>query len=488
MRAPARALPPSAVPGSWPVARSPWTRRALWLFAFAVLLLVAGRIPMFHSPDAHVHVARADMLAHGQVMLVPAPPGEPPQMGGSGGQVDQSLHAVAFLSLALLDTGKPDAERFRAVKAEAASMGWSGSTRYFPAAGTGYYFPAVYLPHAAALWAARHLGLSMKASYRLLVATTLAVCLALLAAAWRVRPPGLLVVAIVATPMSLFQILSPTLDGITICLAVYAMHVYLDALDTPPAPDDWRKGLLFALCAFLLITSRTNLLPMLALPFLLAWRKPSRALWVIAIGLALATLAWTLFALTATIDTRLVRAHTSSQLIGIYLRDPAAFLQLLGRTLGDAPILEFYLHSFFGILGWLDAPIARPWLVALAALFAALGATTALQAWHKGWQRPPAAQPTRPVDRAVVLALATASCVLVFLALAVTWNDYPATKILGVQGRYFFVPAIIAASLWRPVALRSQPRAAAVLQAGLLAAFVGTSMLALVGTLNAAYH
>ncbi len=461
-----------------------WTLGAL---VFALLLLVAGRIPLFHTPDALVHVARADMLAHGQVLLAPAPPGEPVQMGGSGGPVDQSLYTLAFRVFEHLQTGKVDLARFRAIDVEAAALGWSGTTRYFPAAGTGYYFPALYLPHAAALWTARHLGLSMAGSYTLLVATTLAVCLALLVAAWRLRPPSLLVVAIVATPMAVFQILSPTLDGITICLAVYAMHVYLGVLNAPPDAGDWKKALLFALGAFLLISLRANLLPLLALPFLLAWRKPSRALWAIAIGLTLATLGWTLFALAATIDTRLVRAHGSTELIAIYLRDPLLFVQLLGRTLGDPQMLTLYVHSFFGMLGWLDAPIARPLLLTLMGLLAALGATTVLQTRQAG-ANPYRVPATRTLDQAVVLFVAAASSVLVFFALAVMWNDHPAAQVLGVQGRYFFVPAIVAASLWAPPPLRTQPRATAALQVGLLVAYIGVSAYALVSTLNAHYH
>lgn len=454
------------------------------MLAFALLLWTAGRIPMFHSPDAHVHVARADMLARGQLMLTPAPPGEPPQMGGAGGQVDRSIHTIAFLSLAHLYTGKPDPARFRALDAEASALGWSGSTRYFPAAGTGYYFPAVYLPHAAALWAARLMGLSMAGSYTLMVAATLAVCLTLLAGAWRLRRPSLLVAGIVATPMAVFQILSPTLDGITICLAVYAMHLYLHVLDAPPDKGDWGKGLVFALCALLLITSRPNLLPLLALPFLLAWRKSSRALWAIAIGLSLATMVWTLFALTATIDTRLVRAHSTGQLIGIYLREPLLFGQLLARTLSDGQMLMRYVESFFGVLGWLDAPIARPLLLTLMGLLAALGGATVLQRVHG-----PAPTPsTRLPDQAVVLAVAAASCLLVFLALAVTWNDFPTARIMGVQGRYFFIPAIVAACLWSPPPLRSQPRKVAALQVGLLAAYMAVSAYALISTLNAHYH
>ena len=456
--------------------------RVLGVLAFVLLLLTATRIPLFHSPDALVHVARADMLAHGQVLLVPAPPGEPAQFGGSGGAVDQSLYAIAFRVFEHLQTGKADLARFRAIDAEAAALNWSDKTRYFPSAGTGYYFPALYLPHAAALWAARQIGLSMASSYWLMTATTLAVCLALLAAAWRIRPPSLLVLAIVATPMAVFLILSPTLDGMTICLAVYAMQVYLSALNAPPDASDWKRGLLFALSTFLLISLRANLLPLLALPFLLAWRKPSRALWAIAIGLTLATLGWTLFALAITIDTRVERTHSTFELISIYLHDPWLFMRLLGRTLGDTQMLNFYVHSFFGMLGWLDAPITRTQLFTLMALLAALGTATLLAARRL----PQQVLACSPLNAAIILSVAVTSCVLIFLALAVSWNDHPAAQILGVQGRYFFVPAIVAASLFPPA---SRPeRALSGLAAGLLLAYLSVSAYALVSTLQAHYH
>ena len=461
-------------------------RWALGLLVFALLMLTATRIPLFHSPDALVHVTRADMLAHGQALLIPSPPGDPARFGGSGGAVDQGLHAIAWRAFEHLQSGKLDLARFEAIHAEAAATEWSGTTRFFPASGTGYYFPALYLPQAMALWSARHLGLSIATSYWLMTATTLAVSLALLMAAWRVRPPSFLVLAIVITPMAMFQILSPTLDGMTICLAVYAMQVYLSVLDAPPDPGDWWRGLVFALCAFVLISVRTNLLPLLALPFLLAWRKPSPALWAVAIGLTMATLGWTLFALTFTIDTRVARTHGTAEIIGIYLSQPWQFAELLWRTLtlGDLQLPKFYVHSFFGVLGWLDAPIARPLLFTLIGLLVALGAATVLQTRLPSSHIPA----RRPLDVATLLSVTIASSVLVFLALAVTWNDYPATQILGVQGRYFFVPAIIAASLAPPATLRPRPFALHTLPAALWLIYLVVSAFALISTLNAHYH
>jgi len=44
-----------------------------------------------------------------------------------------------------------------------------------------------------------------------------------------------------------------------------------------------------------------------------------------------------------------------------------------------------------------------------------------------------------------LLAAAAASVPLVFAALLVGWSEFPATRIEGVQGRYFIAPALLVA-------------------------------------------
>jgi nitroreductase len=58
-----------------------------------------------------------------------------------------------------------------------------------------------------------------------------------------------------------------------------------------------------------------------------------------------------------------------------------------------------------------------------------------------------------------LLAAAVASVPLVFAALLVGWSEFPATRIDGVQGRYFIAPALLAAAaLAAPRRPERQPR------------------------------
>ena len=48
--------------------------------------------------------------------------------------------------------------------------------------------------------------------------------------------------------------------------------------------------------------------------------------------------------------------------------------------------------------------------------------------------------------RSNAIIIGSTSIFLIFFALAVTWNLYPAEKIGGIQGRYFIIPTLFLAS------------------------------------------
>jgi hypothetical protein len=417
----------------------------LWLPAFLAAAWLSSLIPPMQSPDEMSHIERAYLISQGQWLLQPMPADLPEanaspevaafverarQQGGRiGGRVDLGL--LAFVD-AHMDVIRHSDKRFSPAEREAiAKLEWTGKKRYFPLPGTGYYFPAVYVPQALGLALGQSLDLSLQHSYMLARALTLMVCFGLLGLAFRASTPNPVVLALLLLPMSIFQLLSPTIDGLTTSLAVLALSLFMKAADSRrPASAASAWGL--AACIFCLTTSRTHLLPLLALPIFLAWQGRSRRDGWLSFGVVLGAFGWTLFALQTTSDPRVVRSHGTAELLHFYAADPTAFIRVVYASLTDPELSAFYKDTFIGVLGWLDTRLP---VYFYPLLWAGLGlcalAAVSTQRLRQDWQ-----------PRLLLAAMAAASMGLIFMALLVTWTPHPAHLVQGVQGRYFIVPMI----------------------------------------------
>ena len=446
------------------------------LLAFMTLTALSRLVPPMQSPDENSHFMRAAMLANGQWSLQAAPAGTPSELSGIGGWVDKNLALFAFESLAIAtrQNSKPPME----LREHHQALHWAGDKVFYPVPGTGYYFPLIYAPQALALGLGEALGLGIATSYQLTRSLTLVVICLLIALAWQRFTPNAAVVAVGTLPMALFQAISPTLDGLTTALALLAISEFLRRLSSPPPADTGSAWLLWT-SLFLVITSRTHLAPMLLMPLYLAWRHRSGRDWSGGLVLWAACAAWVVYAMANTTDARVVRQHTTIDILRDYLTHPLSFLRLVGDTLAHDNNLTFYAQSFIGILGWLDTPlIARSYLLIGAALMAALLASVP-------WRNERANAATR-----LCLVVVSASAVLLtFLALAATWTPYPAIAIEGVQGRYFLVPALLACYALGPIQPRAEATASCWRWRSLVAAAAAaTSVGALIATLQARYQ
>ena len=403
----------------------------LWaLGAFVLLSVLSLLVPPMQSPDENAHLMRAAMLSHGQWGLQPPPADTPAELASPGGWVDAGL---AQYSHAFMETiAPPGGITPAAVREKTEHWGWKHAMVFYPAPGTGYYFPLIYAPQALALWFGRTFDWNVPDTYQLARSCALLVTCLLTALAWRLIPPNPAIIALVTLPMCLFQAVSPTLDGITTALALLAISQFIAYAQTSSSQAGWHMPWKFMACIFLLVTSRTHLLPLLLLPAFLAWRQRSTAAWASTALLVTASLAWIGFAMAFTTDGRVAREHSTAEMVLLYAAHPLEFLSLLGRTLGNYELVQFYGQSFIGILGWLDTPLKSThyWTISAGLLIAA--------GMSLVWRR--------PVDapaRWLLSGTALASSMLVFVALAVTWTPYPAQVISGVQGRYFVVPALL---------------------------------------------
>ncbi len=441
-------------------------------------LVLMRWMPAFQSPDELAHIHRADMIAHGQLLLQKDEPGA---RGNTGGHAD--LHLIRFGLWMARITGLNNQSGLSAntLMEHASRHGWAHTEHFIDAMGSAYNVPLIYLPHAIGLGVSRHLDLSLRASYGLTRALVTLTTLALMAWAWTLLPPNLLTLALVVLPMSVFQILSPTVDGLCMALALLLLALVVAQYQGGPGharAHPWHTLVLY-LCTFLLATSRANLLPLLALPLLLLWRDYSRPRLLAFLALCLACAGWTLFVLLTTVETRIERSLTTLQIIGAYARHPLEFFTVVANTLLDREKGYFIAYSFVGILGWLDTLIPAPAMKALWGMLLAALACAALQARHDRRDAP---------IRLVLLACAAVSALLVFFALAVTWNGYPVPVIGGVQGRYFLIPALLLAVAVGPLHAGERPVLHRRLELAASVAMVAYGLYVLVGTLSERYQ
>ncbi len=418
----------------------------LWSLAFLLAVGLSWLIPPMQSPDETNHINRAYLISQGRLLLQTLPvdltgPKEDKdvtayierarQQGGRmGGLVDQGLLKFTDAHLPLVREAE---RRFSAAeKSQLAQLSWTGTQSYFFLPGTGYYFPAVYAPQALGLAIGQWLNLSIEHSYQAARGMTLFACFAMLWLACRFMVPNPWVVAILLLPMSLFQLLSPTIDGLTTSLSVLTISLFLKSAD-PAREHAPASSWGLALCIFLLASSRTHLLPLLALPFFVAWQRQSRRDFYLGCLVTVATLGWVLFALYSTNDPRIVRNHTTMELLSHYATNPLAFFKVSLASLADHQLFTFYQQSFIGILGWLDTRLPEYfyptlWMGLGLSALASVSVSTLRQDWRA---------------RLLLAGLALACIGLIFLALLVTWTPHPATVVQGVQGRYFVVPMIL---------------------------------------------
>ena len=439
-----------------------------------VVALLQSLLPPLQSPDEFAHLVRAYSLLTGDFFMR-----KPANQSYAGVMVDVGL--IDYFRAYERIPYNPDNRVSGALAAEAESIRWQSRPHFSMAPGAAYNMPLIYLPQGAALAIGKRLDLSVHHSYTLARWLTLCTSLLLLLLAFRWCPPTAPLLALLFLPMSLFQWASPTIDGLSLALAVWCAALFLHLM-AQPQRGSIGKLLALSFGLLLLATCRIHLLPMIVLLGLLALQWRWWQAWLAMAVVLTLSLGWTLTVVGASYVARGTTAIGTGGAILHYLQHPGDFWGALGRTLSDADQLAFYWRSFIGILGWLDTPLpgwAYGWIGGLFLATVSLALPGVRRVLSMSEAR---------TARLCLVGLGMFAIMLVFIALLLTWNPLAPSVIEGVQGRYFIIPfALLTFACENQVANSRESRWRR-LQYVCLIALIGLSLVVSLHTLLGRYY
>ena len=237
---------------------------------FIITLLAIGGsyfIPPMQSPDENQHFAKAYLVAQGDMLLT--------STDGlmSGGYVDDGLRD--FIQGHMQISGRPEIKLTPEEKDRLKALEWSDSKSrsFMQIPGTGFYLPLIYLPHALAIKMGEMAKISIHHTYYMTRIFIIAISIALMLLAFSIHRPGILALSILMLPMSIFQLLSPTLDGITTSLSLVAISLFFTFRANPQ-----RQAVFYLLTGIvvLIATTRIHLAPILLLLFIISFQENNR--------------------------------------------------------------------------------------------------------------------------------------------------------------------------------------------------------------------
>lgn len=439
-------------------------------YFIALLLAVGGSyfIPPMQSPDENQHIAKSYLVAQGDIFLTN------PEGQMSGGYVDDGLRE--FIQGHMQISGRPDIKLSPEEKDRLKNLAWSASKSrsFMQIPGTGFYLPLIYLPHALAIKTGELAHISIHHTYYLTRIFLMAISIALMLVAFSLHRPGILALSIIMLPMSIFQLLSPTLDGITTSLSLVAISIFLAFQSKAASPR------FFYLLAFLLIliaTTRIHLAPLLLLLFIIGFQEKNRKF--LAIGFLSTGLSflWIVFSIKTTVDNRIVSELSSLDALQYYILHPLNFMEVLLNTISNKEMMNFYRQSFIGKLGWLDTDLPAWKYTAFSAILALCLLPNLFTLKNKK---------INAAARLSLLITAILSILAIFTALLISWTPHPATIVHGIQGRYFIVPFLLLAYSFHGI-FEVRSRAFSLVSQLLLSAFFIFSAYALLSALQGRY-
>jgi uncharacterized membrane protein len=393
------------------------------------IIIFSVLIPPFQSPDEFEHIKRAYLLTTGDIVL------KTQGAESSGGQINTGL--LEYLKQYEPYPFQPDQKITKDFTKAAEQIQWSQTTAFSPVYAFASYFPGLYLPQAMGLWIGKYFNLSVANSYYLAKALVILSSCTLLIVSCLLFRPSAFVIAILFMPMSLYQLASPSLDGIATATFIFILSIFFYTVIHQKNSNGW-LAIPMGISVFLLTASRAHSLPILLLLYYSFYITKNKKFLFAGIVATCLTTLWLYISIKTTVDRRVINTVLPAEILHFYANNVLSFFQVFIATITNVPYMAFYARSAIGNLGWADWPqsqfsaITYYCLGALLIMIAAL--STSIRELKKiKW------------IRITLVGCAIASIFIVFFALLITWTTHPAKLIEGVQGRYFHFPLLFIA-------------------------------------------
>lgn len=391
------------------------------LIYFTALITISIIRPPMASPDETHHFARAYTLSNGEFMS------KNYSNLMTGGYVDAELlkFTNTFFTL-FTGINTPYADL------NSSNHKWSSNLIFFENPGASYYFPILYFPSVIAITTGRFFDLTIKNSYHLACLLTIIFNTTLILLSIKICDKVILLIPILCTPMSLFQLSSPTLDGPTFSITILSLAIYFKII-TAPILSIKMLSLLSLLITITSIT-RVNLSPMLLLIIHATsqgGKKINKSTILLYLLPTLIIFLWYYFSISVTNDLRVSRPNSNLETISHYTLHPYFFMSKFFNTITNTSNLEFYAKSYLGILGWLNIPLPS-YSYLLISIFMILYFIFISHA-------------SKPLysENIYLFISSFISFLLIFLALDINWTHLQSSTIEGVQGRYFIPSSLL---------------------------------------------
>ncbi|BCQ40577.1 hypothetical protein ERHA54_31800 [Erwinia rhapontici] len=399
------------------------TRNEVIFFLASILFFISLKsvTPPFMSPDEPVHYSRAYLLSKGYIIL------DNKEGKQSGGYTDKALDEF----VQIINNGHIN-KFSKKMKDEMKSVHWSNDRIYKEIPNTTYYFPLAYAPQVTGIIIGNILNLSIYNTYNLSTILSFLSCIIIIVISNRIFKIPYPAMLILALPMMTFQFSSPTIDGIATSFAVLMMCIFARGMKNNTFT---LKDIIFlCLCAFILVSSRANLIPVLLLPFFASIKLNHKLKYILPIIPTVVSLLWIVFTVTHVVDAGKKHPGLShGEVIAHYILHPLDFSSIIYHTLSNMNLISFYYESFIGILGWLDIKLSGAFYVYSGIVILTLAGLNTQLSFIK----------SNKTYVGSIFLVSICSILLIFFALLVQWSPFPTTTIVGVQGRYFTIPAII---------------------------------------------
>ncbi len=307
--------------------------------------------------------------------------------------------------------------------------------------GSGLYNPLPYLPAAGAITVGKWAGappvvLTYLGRWANLLAATLIIALAI-----RITPAYQNVLTLLALmPMTVHQLASLSPDALAISLSFLLFAGFLRLAWGPGESVSTRAMVGLTGLAALVSLSKSVYFPLTLLVFLIPARRMGGWRRHLTIGGAMVAFSAALFLAWGTVAGQLTVTHLRGGMPFpmaklFILSHPFGYLERVVNNL--TTYLPFYLHSFVGMLGWLNIELS----VAVVAVYLTVLVVVSLV------DGPPMIGLT-PLVRLLLLVVVGACVFLIITSQYFIWTRITSESIGQAQGRYFIPAAPVICALF----------------------------------------